>query len=72
MKHWRKVRNSMVNRRLRCSPCWAAQRALTGNRRAHHAFRLQASDAMVIYAKLSGIATDAGKTPGHLVRAMIE
>ena len=38
----KKVRNSMVSRRRRCSSWRSAQRGLTGSNRAHHALRFQA------------------------------
>ena len=49
----RKVRKSMVSRRRRCSLWCSAQRGVTGSRRAHQAFRVQASAAMVMYAQLA-------------------
>jgi hypothetical protein len=60
MKAARKVRRSMVGRRRRCSLWRSAQRGLTGSNRAHQAFRLQASAAMVMWAQLAhGVLTGA-------------
>jgi len=46
MKAWRKVRNSIFNRRSRWALCVSAQRSEMGTSKAHQAFSVQASDAI--------------------------